>query len=235
LSLNWQRTLLTNSCVAGTSKGFFESSVGAQFATRSESPKKPAPKQAAPTKASSGGFFDSSVGSQFATRSESPKKAAPKQAAPTKASSGGFFESSVGAQFANRTQSPKKAAPKQAAPTRASSGGGFFDSSVGSQFATKSAKAAPKQAASTASASGKLFCCFVSWQLSHEWHRPLQACLVIIMFFKHNEHVLTCLFHSSCFTAHASMKPFALQLCLHPVHYVHHLKDCTRLICLKVA
>ena len=77
-------------CSAGASKGFFESSVGAQFANRSESPKKAAPKQAAPTKASSGGgFFDSSVGSQFANRSESPKKAAPKQAAPTRASSSG--------------------------------------------------------------------------------------------------------------------------------------------------
>ena len=110
-------------CAAGSSKGFFDSSVGAQFATRSESPKKaaPAPRQSAPTKASSGGgFFDSSVGSQFANRSESPKKAAPKQAAPNKASSGGgFFDSSVGSQFANRSESPKKAAPapEQAAPT----------------------------------------------------------------------------------------------------------------------
>ena len=120
---------LDDDCVAGASKGFFDSSVGSQFANRSESPKKaaPAPRQSSPTKASSGGgFFDSSVGSQFANRSESPKKAAPapRHSSPTKASSGGgFFDSSVGSQFANRTESPRKSAPKQAAPTRASSSG----------------------------------------------------------------------------------------------------------------
>ena len=119
---------LDDDCVAGASKGFFDSSVGAQFANRSESPKKaaPAPRHSSPTKASSGGgFFDSSVGSQFANRSESPKKAAsaPRQSSPTKASSGGgFFDSSVGSQFANRSESPKKAAPRQAAPTRSAAG-----------------------------------------------------------------------------------------------------------------
>ncbi len=127
LGPNLVQTLTTKCCVAGSSKGFFDSSVGAQFATRTESPKKAAPKQAAPTKVSSGGgFFDSSIGPQFANRSESPKKAAPAaaptQAAPTKASSGGFFDSSVGSQFANRSESPKKAAPKQAAPTASASG-----------------------------------------------------------------------------------------------------------------
>ena len=195
LSLNWQRILLTSSCAAGSSKGFFDSSVGSQFASRSESPRKAAPKQSSPTKASSGGgFFDSSVGSQFANRSESPKKAAPTRSAPTKASSGGgFFDSSVGSQYANRSESPKKAAPapRQSSPTKASSGGGgFFDSSVGSQFATKSAaptKAAPRQAARTVSASGKFICCFAAWQLNHEWHRPLQACLVMITFSKHSQ------------------------------------------------
>jgi len=75
-------------CNAGASKGFFESSVGAQFANRSESPKKVAPKQAAPTRAPSAGFFESSVGAQFANRSESPKKAAPRQAAPAASASG---------------------------------------------------------------------------------------------------------------------------------------------------
>ncbi len=115
-------------CAAGSSKGFFDSSVGAQFATRSESPKKaaPAPRQSSFTKASSGGgFFDSSVGSQFASRSESPKKAAPalRQSSPTKASSaGGFFDSSVGSQFANKSESLKKTAPRQAAPTTSSAG-----------------------------------------------------------------------------------------------------------------
>ena len=69
---------LTDGPDAGSSKGFFEGSVGAQFATRSESPRKAAPKQATSPRASSGkGFFDSSVGAQFANRSESPKKAAP--------------------------------------------------------------------------------------------------------------------------------------------------------------
>ncbi len=106
---------IDGNCLAGASKGFFDSSVGAQFANRAESPRKaaPAPRQSSPTRASSGGgFFDSSVGSQFDNRSESPKKTAPKQAAPTKASSGGgFFDSSVGSQFANRSESPKKAAP----------------------------------------------------------------------------------------------------------------------------
>ena len=79
---------------AGASKGFFDSSVGAQFANSSESPKTaaPAPRQSSPTKASSGGdFFDSSVGSQFANRAESPRKAAPKQAAPATSSSGKLF------------------------------------------------------------------------------------------------------------------------------------------------
>ncbi len=112
-------------CAAGSSKGFFDSSVGAQFANRSESPKKaaPAPRQSSPTKASSGGgFFDSSVGSQFANRSESPKKAAPapRHSSPTNPSSvGGFFDSSVGSHFANRSESPKKAAPSRPAPTKA--------------------------------------------------------------------------------------------------------------------
>ena len=117
---------LNDDCVAGAPKGFFDSSVGAQFANRSESPKKAAPKQTAPTRASSGGgFFDSSVGSQFANRSESPKKAAPapRHSSHTKAcSGGGFFDSSVGAQFANRSESPKQAAPKQAPPTATASG-----------------------------------------------------------------------------------------------------------------
>ncbi len=154
---------IDGNCLAGASKGFFDSSVGAQFANRAESPRKaaPAPRQSSPTRASSGGgFFDSSVGSQFDNRSESPKKTAPKQAAPTKASSGGgFFDSSVGSQFANRSESPKKAAPapRQSSPTKASSGG-FFDSSVGAQFANRSEspkKAAPNQAAPTAPAAGK--------------------------------------------------------------------------------
>ncbi len=115
-------------CAAGSSKGFFDNSVGAQFANRSESPKKaaPAPRQSSPPKASSGGgFFDSSVGSQFASRSESPKKAAPapRQSSPTKASSGGgLFNSSVGSQFANRSESPRKTAPRQAAPKASSAG-----------------------------------------------------------------------------------------------------------------
>ena len=122
------QTLTFKRCAAGSSKGFFDSSVGSQFANRSESPKKaaPAPRQSSPTKASSGGggFFDSSVGSQFANRSESPKKSAPapRHSSLTKASSGGFFDSSVGSQFANRSESPKKAAPKQAAPARSASG-----------------------------------------------------------------------------------------------------------------
>ncbi len=86
------QTLTRKCCAAGSSKGFFDSSVGAEFANRSESPKKsaPAPRKSSSTKASSGGggFFDSSVGSQFANRSESPKKAAPRQATPTRSSSG---------------------------------------------------------------------------------------------------------------------------------------------------
>ncbi len=91
---------LYDTCAAGTSKGFFESSVGAQFATKMEAPKKAAPRQAA-IKASSAGFFDNSVGAQFATRKiELPKKAATNRGAARKASSGGFFDSSVGAQFA---------------------------------------------------------------------------------------------------------------------------------------
>ena len=47
---------LTNSPDAGSSKGFFDSSVGAQFANRRESPKKaaPAPKQSSPTASASG-------------------------------------------------------------------------------------------------------------------------------------------------------------------------------------
>ena len=42
-------------CAAGSSKGFFDSSVGAQFANRSESPKKAAPSRPAPTKAAPSG------------------------------------------------------------------------------------------------------------------------------------------------------------------------------------
>jgi len=57
-------------CDAGASKGFFDNSVGSQFATRKiELPKKSATRSA-PRKASSG-FFDSSVGAQFANRSGS--------------------------------------------------------------------------------------------------------------------------------------------------------------------
>jgi len=67
---------LYDTCAAGTSKGFFESSVGAQFATKMEAPKKAAPRQAA-IKASSGGFFDSSVGAQFATTKGASDKTSP--------------------------------------------------------------------------------------------------------------------------------------------------------------
>ena len=83
--------------LAGTSKGFFDSVVGSEFATRPATPKKAAPKPAS-SKPASAGFFDSAVGSEFGVRSETPTKAAPKQAA------------------------PKQAAPKQAAPTTAASG-----------------------------------------------------------------------------------------------------------------
>ena len=144
--------------------GFFDSSVGSQFANRSESPKKAAPKQSAPTKASSGGgggggFFDSSVGSQNGngSRTRVLTKAARNQAAATEGSSGGFFDNSVGSEFANRLADYKKAAPKQSAPRRASSGGGFFDKSVGSEFANRSAeykKTAPKQSAPRRASSG---------------------------------------------------------------------------------
>ncbi len=82
---------------ASSGGGFFDSSVGSQFANRSESPKKSAlaPRQSSPTRASSGGgFFDKSVGSEFANRSESPRRAAPKQTSSPRASSGkGFFDS----------------------------------------------------------------------------------------------------------------------------------------------
>ena len=117
-------------CFAGASKGFFDSSVGSEFANRSAEYKKTAPKPSAPRRSSSGGgFFDKSVGSEFANRSESPKKAAPapRHSSPAKSSSGGgFFDSSVGSQFANRSESPKKAAPRQTTPTRASSSGKLF-------------------------------------------------------------------------------------------------------------
>lgn len=70
-------------CVAGTSKGFFDDAVGAEFAKRSQAPAKPAPRRATPAKPSSGGgFFDNAVGSQFASRSVSPDRAAPKRRAP---------------------------------------------------------------------------------------------------------------------------------------------------------
>ena len=63
-------------CGAGASKGFFDNSVGSQFATRKiELPKKT---RSAPRKASTGGFFDSSVGSQFANRSGGPTNASSK-------------------------------------------------------------------------------------------------------------------------------------------------------------
>ncbi len=142
--------------------GFFDSSVGSQFANRSESPKKAAPKQSAPTKGSSGGgggggFFDSSVGSQNGSRTRVLTKAARNQTAATEGSSGGFFDNSVGSEFANRLADYKKTAPKQSAPRRASSGGGFFDKSVGSEFANRSAeykKTAPKQSAPRRASSG---------------------------------------------------------------------------------
>ena len=77
---------------AGASKGFFDSSVGSEFANRSAEYKKTAPKPSAPRRASSGGgFFDKSVGSEFANRSESPKKAAPSRPAPTRSSAGKFY------------------------------------------------------------------------------------------------------------------------------------------------
>jgi len=145
--------------------GFFDSSVGSQFANRSESPKKAAPKQSAPTKGSTkgasgggGGFFDSSVGSQNGngSRTRVLTKAARNQAAATEGSSGGFFDNSVGSEFANRASAPRSA-PKQSAPRRASSGGGFFEKSIGSEFANRSAeykKTAPKQSAPRRASSG---------------------------------------------------------------------------------
>ena len=64
---------------AGASKGFFDGSVGAQFATRKiELPKKAATSRSAPRKASSGGFFDNSVGAEFANRSGAPKNSSNK-------------------------------------------------------------------------------------------------------------------------------------------------------------
>ena len=70
---------MDDTCPAGTSKGFFDNSVGAQFATRKiELPKRAATNQGAPRKASSGGFFDSSVGAQFANRSRAPTNASNK-------------------------------------------------------------------------------------------------------------------------------------------------------------
>ena len=48
------QTLTIKCGAAGSSKGFFDSSVGSQFANRSESPRKSAPKQAAPTTSASG-------------------------------------------------------------------------------------------------------------------------------------------------------------------------------------
>ena len=84
-----------NNCDAGTSKGFFDSVVGSEFATRPATPTKAAPKKPASSKPASAGFFDSAVGSEFGVRSETPTKAAPKQAAPkpaapTTAASGMF-------------------------------------------------------------------------------------------------------------------------------------------------
>ena len=146
--------------------GFFDSSVGSQFANRSASPKKAAPKQSAPTKGSTkgssgggGGFFDSSVGSQNGngSRTRVLTKAARNQAAATEGPSGGFFDNSVGSEFANRLADYKKAAPKQSAPRRASSGGGFFEKSIGSEFANRSAeykKTAPKSSAPRRASSG---------------------------------------------------------------------------------
>jgi hypothetical protein len=161
------------------SGGFFDSSVGAQFANRSESPKKPAPKQSAPTKPSSGGggFFDSSVGSQNGSRTRVLTKAARNQAAATEGSSGGFFDNSVGAEFANRSVAPKKAAPKQSAPRKASSAG-FFDNSVGSEFANRSVapkKAAPKQAAPRKASSGGFFESSVGAQFANRSESPKKA------------------------------------------------------------
>ena len=70
---------LDDMCPAGASKGFFDNSVGAQFATRNfELPKRAATNQGAPRKASSGGFFDSSVGAQFAKRFRAPTNASNK-------------------------------------------------------------------------------------------------------------------------------------------------------------
>ena len=161
--------------------GFFDSSVGSQFANRSESPKKAAPKQSAPTKPSSGGgggFFDSSVGSQNGSRTRVLTKAARNQAAATEGSSGGFFDNSVGSEFANRSSAPKPA-PKQAAPRKAPSGGGFFDKSIGSEFANRSAtpkKAAPKQAPPRrASSGGGFFDSSVGSQLANRSESPKKA------------------------------------------------------------
>ncbi len=164
--------------------GFFDSSVGSQFANRSESPKKDAPKQSAPTKPSSGGgggFFDSSVGSQNGSRTRVLTKAARNQAAATEGSSGGggFFDNSVGAEFANRSVTPKRAAPKQSAPRKAPSGGGFFDKSVGSEFANRSVapkKAAPRQAAPRkAPSGGGFFDSSVGSQFANRSESPKKA------------------------------------------------------------
>ncbi|KAL3147928.1 hypothetical protein ABBQ32_002632 [Trebouxia sp. C0010 RCD-2024] len=128
-------------CVAGTTKGFFDNAVGSEFAKRSSARAKPAPAKPASTRpTSSKGFFDNAVGSEFAKRSPAPARAEPKQSTPTKPiSGGGFFDNAIGSEFARR--SPAKAAPKQPAP-RASS-------SVGAQFAKRSAApakpSAPKQ------------------------------------------------------------------------------------------
>ena len=79
---------MINDCAAGTTKGFFDDAVGAQFAKRSEAPTKAAPKKSASARPASPGFFAGAVGAQFAKKSEAPSKAAPTQAA---SASGNFI------------------------------------------------------------------------------------------------------------------------------------------------
>ncbi|KAL3144881.1 hypothetical protein ABBQ38_001980 [Trebouxia sp. C0009 RCD-2024] len=119
-----------------TSKGFFDSAVGAQFAKRSAAPAKPAaPKQPVFSRAASSGagFFDSVPGAQFATRSVTPNRPAPKQASPSPPTS-----ASDRAQVAKRSESPpKEAARKEGGLTWPASAGGFFESALGSHFASR--------------------------------------------------------------------------------------------------
>ena len=98
---NW---LAGGSRPASSGGGFFDNAVGAQFANRSSTPSREAPRQSAP--------------------SSRPSSSRPSSSRPA-SSGGGFFDNAVGAQFANKSASSNRG-QASSAPSRPPTGKGPY-------------------------------------------------------------------------------------------------------------